>query len=57
MEQMKELGVERIGVAPQGKESWKVSKCCEDRLSASGHRSGQPEEPSYVSIWANICEI
>jgi hypothetical protein len=32
MEQMQNLGVKRIGVAPKGKESWRVSKDCEDRI-------------------------
>jgi IS5 family transposase len=32
MEEMKKLGVKRIGVAPKGKEAWKVSKSCEDRI-------------------------
>lgn len=32
MEQMENLGVKRIGVAPKGKEPWKVSKSCEDRI-------------------------
>lgn len=32
MEEMKELGVKRVGVAPKGKESWKVSAACEDRI-------------------------
>jgi hypothetical protein len=32
MDQMKDLGVKRIGVAPKGKERWKVSKNCEDRI-------------------------
>ena len=32
LEQMEKLGVKRIGVAPKGKEPWKVSKACEDRI-------------------------
>jgi hypothetical protein len=32
MEQMGKLGVKRIGVAPKGKEPWKVSKNCENRI-------------------------
>lgn len=32
MAAMKDLGVKRIGVAPKGKEPWKVSKNCEDRI-------------------------
>lgn len=30
--QMRELGVKRIAVAPKGKQKWKVSKSCEDRM-------------------------
>ena len=32
MKQMKELGVKRIAVAPKGKQKWKVSKSCENRM-------------------------
>jgi IS5 family transposase len=32
MEEMRELGVRRVGVAPKGKEAWKVSKSCEERI-------------------------
>jgi len=32
MKEMEELGVKRIGVAPKGKQAWKVSKSCEDRI-------------------------
>jgi hypothetical protein len=32
MAEMEDLGVKRIGVAPKGKEHWKVSKNCEDRI-------------------------
>ena len=32
MEQMKNLGVRRIGVAPKGKADWKVSKTCEENI-------------------------
>jgi hypothetical protein len=32
MDQIEELGVKRIGIAPRGKENWKVSKSCEDRI-------------------------
>jgi hypothetical protein len=32
MDQMKNLGVKKVAVAPRGKEKWKVSKSCEDRL-------------------------
>jgi hypothetical protein len=32
MAEMKNLGVKRIGVAPKGKEPWKVSKNCEVRI-------------------------
>ena len=32
MNQMKELGVKRIAVAPKGKQMWNVSKSCEHRM-------------------------
>jgi hypothetical protein len=32
MDQIERLGVKRIGIAPKGKESWRVSKSCEDRI-------------------------
>ena len=32
MDQMKNLRVKKVAVAPRGKEKWKVSKSCEDRL-------------------------
>lgn len=32
MEKMKDLGVKRFGVAPKGREKWKVSKSYEDRI-------------------------
>jgi hypothetical protein len=32
MAQMEDLGVKRIGVAPTGKQDWKVSKSCENRI-------------------------
>lgn len=31
-DQMRELGVKRIAVAPTGKQKWKVSKSCENRI-------------------------
>ena len=32
MKQIENLGVKRVGVAPKGKQEWKVSKSCEDRI-------------------------
>lgn len=32
MDQMKELGVKRVAVAPRGKANWKVSKFCQNRI-------------------------
>lgn len=32
LDEMTELGVKRVGVAPRGNEAWRVSKSCEDRI-------------------------